>query len=513
MKISIGVDIGTTQTKAVAFNEQAEVIASAYFLNPMIQEAPGMAEQDPELIFHGVCTVIKEVVKQLPKSTTIEVIAFSTAMHSLILLDDNKHPLTRMITWADNRAKTQAEKLKNSQLGFHFYQQTGTPIHPMTPLVKIHWLNETQPELTKQVAYYVSIKEYIFFRLFGQLVCDYSTASGTGYFDIHQFKWAEEALNYLSITQEQLPEVMPSTTILNGLSKEKQEILGLENDISFVLGGADGPLSNLGLGAFGEKIAALTVGTSGALRFITDKPQLHPEMETFCYVLDRTHWVVGGATSNGAGIFDWASQTLMQEVTQAAIDQGENPYDALFSAITFVPPGAHGLLFQPYLLGERAPLWEAEASGSFLGLQRDHTEKEMMRAILEGICFNLKRILTGVCSEDQLTEIRATGGFSQSPVFRQLMADVLGYPLIFPAVSEASALGAVFLGWQSIGKITDLSEAIEKVQLASQVPVQQTVKETYQKIFPIFVETQKQVAATYQPLAHLRQTLSTMDEK
>ena len=137
----------------------------------------------------------------------------------------------------------------------------------------------------------------------------------------------------------------------------------------------------------------------------------------------------------------------------------------------------------------------------------------MMRAILEGICFNLKRILTGVCSEDQLTEIRATGGFSQSPVFRQLMADVLGYPLIFPAVSEASALGAVFLGWQSIGKITDLSEAIEKVQLASQVPVQQTVKETYQKIFPIFVETQKQVAATYQPLAHLRQTLSTMNEK
>ena len=104
----------------------------------------------------------------------------------------------------------------------------------MTPLVKIHWLNETQPELTKQVAYYVSIKEYIFFRLFGQLVCDYSTASGTGYFDIHQFKWAEEALNYLSITQEQLPEVMPSTTILNGLSKEKQEILGLENDISFI---------------------------------------------------------------------------------------------------------------------------------------------------------------------------------------------------------------------------------------------------------------------------------------
>src|SRR5699024_604517 len=128
-----------------------------------------------------------------------------------------------------------------------------------------------------------------------------------------------------------LPEIAPPTMKMPKLQAEIQEILKLENDISFIIGGADGPLSHLGLGACGEDIAALTVGTSGAIRFITYHPQLHPDMETFCYVLDQSHWVVGGATSNGAGIFDWASQILMQEVTEQAIAQGDNPYDALFS--------------------------------------------------------------------------------------------------------------------------------------------------------------------------------------
>lgn len=507
MNISIGIDIGTTQTKAVAFDEQAQVIDSAYFPYPLIQEQPGMAEQDQELIFHAVCTVIQQLTERFSKEATIDVISFSSAMHSLILCDEQMVPLTRMITWADTRAVEQAERLKNTPLGVSIYQQTGTPLHPMTPFAKIKWLQETQPELIERTAYYIGIKEYIVYRLFGKLITDYSTASGTGYFDIHQFKWAKEVLGYLNISEKQLPEIAPPTMKMPKLQAEIQEILKLENDISFVLGGADGPLSNLGLGAFGKDIAALTVGTSGAIRFITDHPQLHPDMENFCYVLDQSHWVVGGATSNGAGIFDWASQTLMQEITQQAIAQGDNPYDALLSAIAFVPPGANGLLFQPYLLGERAPLWDAEASGSFLGLQRHHTEKEMMRAILEGICLNLKRILEGICQEGQLSELRATGGFARSYVFRQLMADVLGYPLVFPTVSEASALGAVFLGWQSLGKIKELNEGKKWIKLETQVPVQKNIHEIYEIIYPTFVDTQQQLVSTYKRLAHLRQAL------
>lgn len=512
MNVSIGLDIGTTQTKAVAFTDEAQEVASAYFRYPLIQETQGMAEQDQELIFQGVCTVIKEVIKQLPSDTIIQFVSFSSAMHGLILLDEEKTPLSRMITWADNRAADEAEKLKYTVLGKEFYRQTGTPIHPMTPLNKIKWLQNSQPELFKKTAYFVGIKDYIFYRLFGELISDYGTASGTGYFDIHEFQWAEEVLDYLNIRIEQLPQVFPSTYQVTGLPSKTAAELGLPNDISFVLGGADGPLSNLGLGAFGDTIAALTVGTSGALRFITTQPQFHPEMEMFCYVLDQKHWVVGGATSNGAGIFDWAGHTFLQEVVQSAKEKGENPYDALLSAIAFVPAGANGLIFHPYLLGERAPLWDADAFGSFIGLQRQHTEKEMMKAILEGICLNLYRILKGVCQENQLTEIRATGGFAQSPIFRQMMADVLGYPLVFPTVTEASALGAVILGWRSIGKIQSISEAQELIELKEQVGVQETDHKKYQKIYPLFVSTQKHLAQTYQQFAQLREELADSEK-
>lgn len=159
-------------------------------------------------------------------------------MHGLILLDEEKTPLSRMITWADNRAADEAEKLKYTVLGKEFYRQTGTPIHPMTPLNKIKWLQNSQPELFKKTAYFVGIKDYIFYRLFGELISDYGTASGTGYFDIHEFQWAEEVLDYLNIRIEQLPQVFPSTYQVTGLPSKTAAELGLPNDISFVLGGS-----------------------------------------------------------------------------------------------------------------------------------------------------------------------------------------------------------------------------------------------------------------------------------
>ncbi|EPH98372.1 putative gluconokinase [Enterococcus faecalis 13-SD-W-01] len=503
MNVSIGVDIGTTQTKAAAFSDNGKALASCYFKYPLIQETEGMAEQDQELIFQGVINVIREVVQQLPEKTVIDFVSFSSAMHSLILLDDQKIPLTKMITWADNRAAGEAENLKQLPLGKEIYQLTGTPIHPMTPLTKIKWLQTENPALFEKSAYFIGIKELIFQRFFDILACDYGNASGTGYFNIHTFEWEKTALDYINLSPTKLPKTYPSTQLFTGLKDGYAEKMQLPINTPFVLGGADGPLSNLGLGAFGEGKGALTVGTSGALRYITKEPYLHPNMETFCYVLDKKHWVVGGATSNGAGIFEWARQTFFAH-SDAPAD-----YQQIFSLIEEVPPGSHGLLFQPYLLGERAPLWQAEASGSFVGLRRNHTEKEMIRAVVEGICFNLRRILagTGVIAE-KITELRGTGGFANSEVFRQIMADILGRPLVFPKNNEASALGSVILGWQSLGKIHEFQEAHFLFEETEQVAVQEDNHQLYQQIYPLFVQTQKQMAENYQQLAELRKKLA-----
>lgn len=506
-KIAIGVDIGTTQTKAVAFREDGTVQDSAYVRYPLIQETEGMAEQDIEQIFQAVVTCIKQVVAKV-QPLEISVVSFSTAMHGLIVMDKSHQPLTRVITWADNRAEKYAEELRDTALGKNIYQNTGLPMHPMTPFNKIRWLKEECPVIYEQAEMFIGMKEYVFYRLFDRYITDISTASGTGFLNINDLNWDQLALNEMGIKTEQLPLLVKPTHQISGLKNEWMEQLGLTAQTVFVLGGADGPLSNLGLGAVTKGTATLTVGTSGALRYIVDKPQTHPQAETFCCVLDEKHWVIGGATSNGAGIFDWACENLLKEVQSEARVAGKNPYDAVMDLVKATPTGAKGLLFQPYLLGERAPLWNAEATGSFVGLKRNHDDKLMMRAVVEGICLNLKRILTELEElGGTVKEIRATGGFADSEVFKHVMADVLGQSLSLTESVEASAFGAILLGWQSIGHITDLEIASEQVEIYERIEPNRENYEVYQQIYPLFITTQQQLSASYHQLAKLRADL------
>lgn len=475
-KLAIGVDVGTTQAKAVAFQANGTVVASSYVRYPLIQETEGMAEQDPETLFQAVVNCIRTVTQQV-KNQPIGLISFASAMHGLIAMDAQGRPLTQVITWADTRASDYAEALKETPAAQLFYQLTGMPVHPMAPLYKIRWLQENQPAVAQSAAKFIGIKDYIFYRFFGEYWTDYSSASGMGLFNIHTRQWESSILAYLSIEEE---------TVL-------------------VLGGADGPLSNLGLGALGMGVATLTVGTSGALRYIVEEPFLHPQGETFCFALDEQHWVIGGASSNGAVALDWASQTIFAEERQQALQNGTNLYDPIMAKIATVPAGANGLLFHPYLLGERAPLWNAEASASFIGLRKNHHAGHLARAVVEGICFNLKTILEDLKQlGGPVQEIRATGGFADSPVFRQIMADVLGETLSFTDSTEASALGAVLLGWQGLGQLPNLQAAAQQVLVHETVTPRADQLLVYQELYPVFQETQQVLAQSYQKLAEFR---------
>lgn len=506
-KLAIGVDIGTTQTKAVAFREDGTVRASFYVRYPLFQEEVGMAEQDPEEIFQAVVTCISKIAKEI-NPANISCVSFSTAMHSLIAMDKKNQLLTRSITWADNRASNCAEELKDTKLGYSLYQTTGLPMHPMTPFQKIRWLQKEREAIYQQTEKFIGIKEYVFYQFFGQYITDISTASGTGFFNIHQLHWDQSALEMLAITEERLPKLALPTYQMNQFQADWREKLGIGEKTRFILGGADGPLSNLGLGALEQGTATLTVGTSGAVRYLVNQPFIHPEGETFCCVLDDSHWVIGGATSNGAGIFDWACENFLKEMQKEAKERGENPYEAVMAAVQTVAAGSEGLIFHPYLLGERAPLWEAEATGSFVGLQRTHTDKMLMRAVIEGICLNLKRIVTALEElGGPVKEIRGTGGFAESSVFRQIMADVLGQSLSFTESVEASALGAVLIGWQSIGKINSLNEVKNYVRIERKVKSIPENYQRYQQLYPIFLATQHQLAASYHQLAELRMNL------
>ncbi|MBP1041957.1 gluconokinase [Vagococcus sp. BWB3-3] len=446
----ISIDIGTTSTKSTIFTTTGHALASFYQGYPMTKDGGGRATQDPESIFQGVLTTLKNALDFNNTREKLIAVTFSSAMHSLIGLDGNHQPLTPVITWADSRANQWAEQLKNSPQGPTFYQKTGTPLHPMTPLSKIMWLKQEESDLYHQIKLFTSIKEYILYRLFNTHLVDYSIASGTGLFNIHSLTWDQDILSFLELSEERLPKAVPPTTQLTKINKAYQKQLGLPDNIPFVIGASDGALANLGTNCISSEKANLSIGTSAALRYTVRSPLLHQTGETFCYLLDEGYWVIGGAANNGGMIIDWARQLTANDMS----------YDDFMAKVEKIPAGSDNLFFHPYLSGERAPIWSGDIRGSFTGLALSHTDAHLMRAILEGICFNIADIFQALNSlTAQPIKICASGGFSHSPTWKQMMADILGQPITFPKTHESSGLGAMILALKSLGLIANYEES------------------------------------------------------
>lgn len=376
-------------------------------------------------------------------------------MHSLILMDKDDKPLTRAITWADNRAAKYSEELKANGLGAEIYAKTGTPIHPMAPLSKILWLKNEKPDLYHQAKKFVDLKSYVFFRLFGVYRMEYSIASATGMFNIFKLTWEQQALDLLGITEEQLPELVEPTDSISGLNERYSELLGISTDVPFIFGASDGVLSNLGVGAIDPGVVAVTIGTSGAVRVVVDKPVVDPNGKLFCYALTKDKWVVGGPVNNGGIVFRWVKDQLFAPEKITAEQMQVSTYDILTQIAEKIPAGSDGLLFHPYLGGERAPIWDAYARGSFFGLTRKHTRAHMVRAALEGIVYNLYIVMLtieGVAGKPK--SIQATGGFARSALWRQMLADIFEQDVTIPESFESSCLGAAVLGMYSLDMLT-----------------------------------------------------------
>ena len=383
-EVVIGVDLGTTSTKAIAFDTGGRQLATASAGYPLAEPHPGWAEQDPAQILDAVLDTVRAVVSEV--DGPVAALSFSSAMHTLIGLDAAGDPLTPSLSWADSRAAAQADRLRAAPGGLALHRRTGTPVHPMAPLPKLVWFREQRPELFARVACWAGIKDYVLSRLCGALVTDQSVASGTGLLDLGTLSWDQEALQLAGIGPERLPELVPTTTVLSGLSAEVADRLGLPAATPVVAGAGDGPLANLGLGAVHPGVAACSIGTSGALRVTVERPAVDPHGGVFCYALTEHRWVVGGAINNGGIVLDWAGRAL-------APDLGDQPAEALLELAGRVPPGSGGLVMLPYLLGERAPHWSGLPLGAYVGLTREHRREHLVRAAIEGVCLQLALVL------------------------------------------------------------------------------------------------------------------------
>jgi gluconokinase len=471
----IGIDVGTTSAKAGAFDADGTETGACEVPYPLLEPEPGWAVQDPRTVVDAVLAATRGAIAGA-RDAGLEIagLSFSTAMHSLVGLDAGDAPITDLVTWADQRAAPQAERLRAERPELH--GRTGTPLHPMSPLTKLVWFHENEPELCARAARWVGVKELVVHRLTGAWVTDHSVASGTGLMNLATLEYDDEALAIARVTREQLPALAPAKHTMS-LTAEAAEAIGARADLPLVLGAGDGPLANLGVGAVKPGVAACSIGTSGALRLMVERPVADKAGRVFCYALTEGRWVVGGAINNGGAVLRWAGDALAPEL-------GE---EELLELAAQAPPGSDALVMLPYLLSERAPHWSTLPRGAYVGLTRAHRREHLVRSALEGVCQQLALVLASLRDAgNEVREIRATGGFARSDLWRQMLCDALGQPVAFPAGHQGSGFGAALLGMEALGLVASIDRAAELITIDQLREPDPAAAATYAAMLPTF---------------------------
>jgi gluconokinase len=480
VRLVIGIDAGTTGTKAVAAGADTSVQASAGVSYTLHIPEPHRAELDPDELQRATVETLRDIVRQLDLTEhEVAGICLSAAMHGLLPFGADNRPLGPVVTWADTRADDEARRLRAEPSAADLHARTGTPLHPMSPLTKLMWTAAHDPELHRSAPRWGGVKELILAALVDtELTIDLSCASATGLYDIHSRRWDPEALSLAGVQERRLARVVPTTEIVGALRPDVARAVGLPESTPVIAGASDGTLANLGVGAVVEGYAALSLGTSGALRAVRATPGIDDAGRLFCYALTEDKWVIGGAVSNGASVLDWLSAAVGAPP--------DRDIRTLLAEAEGVPPGSAGLLALPYLLGERAPWWRSGLRGAYIGLRRDHDRGHLVRSVIEGVAQQLALILAAVRDAGvEVSEIRATGGALASDLWSTVLASALEMPLRQAPSSEGTAVGAALLGHHALGELTDLDQVAEIVTLERETAPDPTAAETYRAMRPL----------------------------
>lgn len=504
-QVVLGIDIGTTATKVAAFDPRGVNWGQAAEEYALDEPQPGWAVQDPEVVLAAAVSAVRDAAAAArERGARVAGLCFSAALHSLVALDADERPLTPILTWADHRAGEQADRLRDRPGGLELHRRTGTPLHPMSPLPKLVWFREMEPGIFESAASWVGVKELLLHRLTGERAVDHSVASATGLLDERRLDWDREALELAGIDAGRLSRLVPTTEILgSGLSAKGAAAVGLEAGTPVVVGAGDGPLANLGVGAVRPGVAACSIGTSGALRVMVEQPSVDSRGRVFCYALAERRWAVGGAINNGGVVLQWTGDAL-------APDLGPHHETELLDLAVRAPAGSSGLITLPYLLSERAPHWSSGLLGAYVGLTRAHRREHLVRAALEGVCLQLALVLQSMRDAgNEIHEIRATGGFARSPLWRQMLTDALAMEIAYPAGHEGSSFGAALLGMEALGLIESVDVAADLVRIADVTRPERASAETYEALLAPFAALYDALVPTFATLRRLEPSLPT----
>ncbi|MGE5204481.1 MAG: xylulokinase [Chlamydiota bacterium] len=450
----LGIDVGTGGTRAVAINARGQVLVAAgadhaHFASPQT----GWAEQDPRDWWRATQEAVRALLAKGVTAESLAAVGFSGQMHGAVLLDEQGEVLRPAIIWCDQRTAAQCRGITEKVGTRRLIELTANPALTGFTLPKLLWVREHQPELWARVRTVLLPKDYVRFRLTGELAIDVADASGTLLFDVAHRRWSAEVAQAMQVDERLLPHVFESPQVVAVVSPEGAKATGLKPGTRVVAGAGDQAAGAVGLGVVKPGAVSATIGTSGVVFAATDRPALDPRgrVHTFCHAVPG-RWHVMGVTQ-GAGL----SLRWFRDQFGAGADDGSDPYDRLCAEAAQVPAGAEGLLWAPYLMGERTPHLDPQARAALVGLTASHTRAHVVRAILEGVAFSLRDTLT-IFEEMKLPveSIRLGGGGARSPVWRQIQAEVYGRAVELAAVEEGAAYGAALLAgvaggaWESV---------------------------------------------------------------
>ncbi|TAK22120.1 MAG: gluconate kinase [Chloroflexota bacterium] len=492
----LGIDLGTTGVRALVVDLDGRTLGEAAQEYPLHTPRSGWAEQDPREVSDGAIACARRALRKVGLRRRDRVaIGFSGTFHNVAPFGLDDEPRGRALIWADTRATHEAAWIKEHADASSLYRRTGCPVHPMYLPAKLRWLRANGLAAPR----YRSIKEYVAFRFTGEWVCDLSVASGTGLLAMERRAWDDGALGLAEIDAAVLSPIVDTSAAIGTLTAAAATALGVSADSVVVAGAGDGVLSSLGAGTIGLGQATVTIGTSGAVRLVTDAPRTDREGRTWCYYLAEGKWVVGAAINNGGIALRWALEKLCRFPSHA--------YDGFIEGASEAPIGATALFFLPFLTGERAPYWNAEARGVLFGLSIDHDHRHIARAVMEGIGYRMRSIALAVDSvAGPIAEARATGGYTRSPFWMQLAANVLNLPLRVPSIQEASALGAAELAMIGVGALPDLAATERFVTASKPVAPEPAVAARYAELFDEYMRLYWSATPHFSSLTAIRES-------
>lgn len=464
MSIVIGVDVGTSGTKAVAVNEAGKVVASTLIEYPLHSPKPNWAEQDPADWKAAAFEALRRLANAPGvNKDDVKAIGLTGQMHGSVFLDANNAVIRPALLWCDQRTAQQCDAITLKVGERRLIEMVCNPALTGFTAPKILWLRDNEPQNYAKVRKVLLPKDYIRLELTGEFATDVADASGTLLFDVKERAWHTELMSLLDVPREFMPRAYEGPEVTGELSKRASEATGLHPGVPVVAGGGDQAAGAVGCGIVRKGALSASLGTSGVVFAFADSITLDPEgrVHTFCHSVPGK-WHVMGVMLSAGGALRWFRDAVCQAEIAVGAQTGVDPYEYITAAAGQVPIGAEGLMFLPYLTGERTPHKDPYAKGAFIGLSLRHTRAHMARAVLEGVAYGMRDSLEiireiGVA----VAEVRANGGGARSMLWRQILADTGGAPIVTINIDEGPAYGAALLGMVGAGIYRSVEEACD----------------------------------------------------